>query len=697
MTGSTNERLYRLLPAVYRMRDAEAGEPLKALLAVMEGQLDTLRDDIAGLYDNWFIETCDEWVVPYIGDLLSVRGQYTFNNDSMSLRPFVANTLGYRRRKGAASMLEGLATDVTGWRAFTVEFFQLLATTQHLNHIRTADLRTPDLRDTDALELLGGPFERTMHFADVRRVSTSSGKYNIGNVGVFLWRLFAIPVDRAPAIPATAVGPGRFWFDQLGVDSQLFNPRHRDTPVRASEADVPGPLRPRALYTELVAARAVVASSGTPTYRYFNRGNLSAFTVYVNGVALEPHQIQICDLSNWAVLPVAEPGAKVSVDPVLGRLVHLGAVPEMTHVSYQFGFSAEIGGGEYARKHPAPPAAWTTYPVEVLDPTAASDDGFVQALDEWEADGRPNAVFEFRGPEMFDFEGSGIFRVRDFTVPAGRQVSLRAAEYSRPLLRPTAPWTITLDREAGATLDGLLIAGAPLVITTALPPGPPAPSDELGHSATIVDCTLVPAGKAVALATGAASRGQLTLTITRSIVGRIDATDGDVDFAPSLVIADSIVDGDLATSEDLTIERTTVLGSTAVKTLEASEVIFDDRVVAMRTQIGCVRFSYVPAMSTVPRQYRCQPALALEAAEDDVAAANIRDRVRPVYTSRHYKDPGYLQLATTCAVEIATGAEAGREMGAFHHLMQPQRLANLRISLDEYLRFGLEAGCFLVT
>ena len=33
-------------------------------------------------------------------------------------------------------------------------------------------------------------------------------------------------------------------------------------------------------------------------------------------------------------------------------------------------------------------------------------------------------------------------------------------------------------------------------------------------------------------------------------------------------------------------------------------------------------------------------------------------------------------------------------MGAFHELFEPQRETNLRIRLDEYLRFGLEAGVF---
>jgi len=36
-------------------------------------------------------------------------------------------------------------------------------------------------------------------------------------------------------------------------------------------------------------------------------------------------------------------------------------------------------------------------------------------------------------------------------------------------------------------------------------------------------------------------------------------------------------------------------------------------------------------------------------------------------------------------------------MGAFSHVKQPQRESNLRIRLDEYLPFGLQAGILYVT
>ena len=67
------DRLYRLLPMVYRMRDADQGYQLQGLLRVMAEQVNAVEDGISQQYDNWFIETAADWVVPYIGDLVGFR------------------------------------------------------------------------------------------------------------------------------------------------------------------------------------------------------------------------------------------------------------------------------------------------------------------------------------------------------------------------------------------------------------------------------------------------------------------------------------------------------------------------------------------------------------------------------------------------------------------------------------------------
>src|SRR5438034_3892888 len=219
MTAYSLERLYQHLPTVYRLRDADQGEALKALVAVIGEQVRILEDDIAQLYDNWFIETCEDWVVPYIGDLLGVRGLHDVQKARFGARARVADTLRYRRRKGTASMLEQLALDITGWPARAVEFFELLGTTQHLNHLRPQNVRG-SLRHATALEALGTPFDALARTAEVRAIGSERGRYNIPNIGLFLWRLEAYP---APRVVAQPHGDGKYSFSPLGNDIPLFN------------------------------------------------------------------------------------------------------------------------------------------------------------------------------------------------------------------------------------------------------------------------------------------------------------------------------------------------------------------------------------------------------------------------------------------------------------------------------------------
>ena len=64
------DRLYNLLPAFYRERDAGEGYPLQALLRVIAGQAGLVEDDIRAFWDDLFIETCRPWVIPYLCDLV---------------------------------------------------------------------------------------------------------------------------------------------------------------------------------------------------------------------------------------------------------------------------------------------------------------------------------------------------------------------------------------------------------------------------------------------------------------------------------------------------------------------------------------------------------------------------------------------------------------------------------------------------
>ena len=155
------DTLYRLLPAIHRIRDAEQSPPgaLKALLSAIADEFAVMEENLDQLYDDLFVETCADWAIPYIGDLIGYEPLHSLGATRGLARAEVAHTLALRRRKGTAAVLEQLARDVTGWNARAVEFFQLLGATQYMNHLRPQSRYAPDMRQWEPLAPIGGAFD----------------------------------------------------------------------------------------------------------------------------------------------------------------------------------------------------------------------------------------------------------------------------------------------------------------------------------------------------------------------------------------------------------------------------------------------------------------------------------------------------------------------------------------------------------
>jgi len=141
--STQSEKLFNLLPALYRIRDAELAQaqhlpqgPLQSLLALVDEQFDIIAEDLEQLYDDQFIETCAPWVIPYIGDLIGYKPVHGIASAIASPRAEVAQTIAFRRRKGTILALEQLARDVTGWGAHAAEMFKLVAATQYMKASR---------------------------------------------------------------------------------------------------------------------------------------------------------------------------------------------------------------------------------------------------------------------------------------------------------------------------------------------------------------------------------------------------------------------------------------------------------------------------------------------------------------------------------------------------------------------------------
>jgi hypothetical protein len=362
-----SEQLYELLPAVHRIRDTENGEPLKRLLEVIAEQVGLVEDNIGQLYDDWFIETCEEWLVPYLGDLLGVRGLHQVQEAGFTQRARVANTLAYRRRKGTATMLEQLARDTTLWPARAAEFFQLLGTTQYLNHLRPANLRTPDLRQVDTLELLDSAFDRIPHTADVRHISSAEaaaigrGRHNIPNIGLFLWRLQSYTLTAATPQPAGNALDGRFTFSPLGDPLPLYHQPETETTIThlAEETDVPDAIRPLAFLRDLQAhaARSLALPPASRPLGSTYYGPDASLEITRAGQLISPLDVACMDLSGWDRPPARVSGLLSGELPNTLALT-AAAGPDTPSINITIG-----GEGP----HPAVLAALPTTPAEAAD------------------------------------------------------------------------------------------------------------------------------------------------------------------------------------------------------------------------------------------------------------------------------------------------------------------------------------------
>ena len=760
------EKLFDLMPALYRLRDAQlarsekllsptestqlqalqtslsplapiqqqqldrlvakaARGPLQSLLMLIGEQLAVIAEDLDQLYDDQFIETCAPWVIPYIGDLIGYQPVNGVAPAAASPRAEVAHTISFRRRKGTVLVLEQLARDVTGWGAHAVEFFQLLADTQYMNHVRPHNYYAPNLRHWEPRAYMNTGFDATAHKVDVRRIAVQRGRYNIQNIGIFLWSLNAYGLTMSPAVPA---GNNRcFRFNSLGRDMPLFNnpvSQGADITAPAETVNVPNILLRQALCRDLrqTIERDAAALNYDPG---------SSLALFVDGSLVVPSKIQVCDLSgddaSWTNLPVAGSLYSAAIDPELGRIAlpppGTGSPPLTTsppgagpnsaevHVSFYYGFNGDMGGGEYPRSD-----SFTASPEQPVLRVPGDYPTIHDALSALPGDG----VVEITDSGRYS-EPAGLKAV----VRANGHIELRAADGRRPTLVLGSEMSVTGGAESLFDLNGLLITFAPQSLGAALPTAlihaPDGGANLLSHLG-LTHCTLVPGWALTPRGdpqpsyhgrpTLVAEPSGLEVVIQKSILGGLW-----INGQAKATLSDSIVDAtdssgvayvatvDSTTKQPqaggpLTLQSCTVVGKVYTTLLSlvsdsiiwaqlskadvlASPSLWAAPLWASRKQQGCVRFSYLPAGSITPRQFEC-----VEQGEGSP---------QPLFYSLRYGDPSYAKLSPPTDNAIRRGADDGGEMGAFHFLLAPLRETDLIVRMREYLPVGLEFGIFYET
>lgn len=684
-------KLWGLLPAIYRTLDApEPAGPLREVINRIGGQFADLRRGIDRLCDNQSIETCDDWAIPYIGDLLATRLVSCL--DARAQRLDVAKTIYYRRRAGTLGLLEELAADIAGRDARAVEFFRRLGRTRHqfdpavgsvptyhagdrpgsavVEALAGATSGTPagglaDLRHAYAGRRSASAFDEFAHTADLRCGAQSAGWHNISRLGVFIWWLYSFPIRAATPVSNGATPPC-FSFDPSGRRLPLFGRSNRiadrritgfgEDWVAPDEWSLPTPVD-----------ETLWAAYPDPLYP-------ASFSVDLSG----------------GPAPAPRPRGEVRIHPETGifSFTDPGDATKPV-VDYHFGFSSRIGAGGFDERMLA------AIDQPLVTATVASGGGLDVALAAIAGTGTIEIADSLSYPGI----AAALTLPPPSPAPAPAVVVVRARNQARPVIRWAgggAAWTI-VGQGGNLVLQGIWLQGADLVLAgtfdtvrlrlMTLDPG------TAGTAGATFDTAID--GLALAPTTLWVEGSIQELIIERSITGpirtratgyveRLSASDCIVQAIPTHVpTVAKPADPALQTiSGEVALARCTVLGPIDVHRLSASECILDEPVTVEDPQHGCVRFSAYAAGSVLHAPYR-----------------SVRVPPNgPVFRSRRFGDPNYARLRRLADAAIIKpvvgdtingGAQNESEMGAFNSENIPLRKRGLAAKYEEYAPLGL--------
>jgi hypothetical protein len=742
------DKLWNLLPAIYRTEDSENFDrpgPLREMVDRIGKQAAILRRSIDRLWEDQSIETCDDWVIAYMADLLATN--LVASLDARGQRLDVAKTVYYRRRKGTIAILEEIATDMTGWNARVVELFRHLSRTRHqldpgiglpsetsdpagnctlqqAQGLVGALTKTPmggwaDLRQVYGATKTHSAFDEFFYTADVRRGKGQIGWHNIPRLGVFLWRSIGFPAGEPidSSLTRTALNrgigvtpvrdrdcPDRYTFDPTGRKIPLFAVASRpfgDRWISPAEWQLPTAISKPLLEQELEHLYAV---------KQGNRIDFNSLGIFDTAGNLIPLKYVLRDAVGN---PILDPEGKLIkvrqitadprdwttrkadfaflIDPEKGTVIRGDKVPVDENnspidvsnffVTYHYGFSSTIGAGAFDRRILRQPNLPTPSPQQAIGGGGTALTASLTTL-------APVGTLTIQDSLTYT-QVSNLSNIE--------RVTLRAENNTRSPIRlpassPAVEWVFSGNKGSELVLEGLFVSGGDLVLTGNF------------DRVTLRCCTLDPGELKSAPNTYAKAvdgqdlipcqfwvEGQIRqLTIDRCCLGSIRTrvnSEGKEGAIANLAIADSIVQSlgrekAIALSSGVVnLTRCTVLGSATVHQLEASECILNDVVIVENYQQGCVRFSAWATGSVLPRPYE---------------SVEIAPKA-PLFTSRRFGEPGYAQLQLSAdnaivapvGATLIAGAKDGSEMGAFAREKHSIKERSLRIKYEEYMPLGL--------
>lgn len=709
------EKLWTLIPQIYRDRDGEGENPgaLRSIVELIATEAAHLRRSHDRLWDDQMIELCADWAVPYIGALVGTR--VLPKDAGRGARIDVAKTIYYRKRKGTPAILEQLISDIAGWEGVVAEGFRRMARAPHpLDAPRDAQewAALAAMFDPLKTERAGGPFDSLQHTADIATPVGRSGRYGINRVTLHLYRLRAIPLRGVRPFVITTQ-PDCYTFDPSGRDVPLFARRGREsaegTPLDwdgwqpAQPWDVPAPIPCRLLgevvyeigletQAEMIdeGLSELVAEELTPLFGRRLRGLSGLRTAllsrpssasFLNPAILTeirrtarvedcgkakllPRSIRVeLDGAEAATLEQTRAGSLADwadprmteglvIDPERGRFRFPGGTPGgLLTVDHFAGHADLIGAGGFSRGRALPETPITRGDGAAINVAALPQNGVLRLTDS-STFGQPNNRNNITS------------------------LNIHAADGHRPYIRLTSNWRLAAPEDSDAILhlDGLWIGADG------------AAELRLGgdwEEVRLTNVTLDPGG-ALTEDAGSATLSSVvlrimgdveTLILDHSITSQIAL--GPQGQIETLRITDSIVQHDDALEPlpdtNINMDRSTVLGAVGGRQVDISNSLITGLVAPRDTQNGCFRYSAAAEGSTRPKPYR----------------SALIPPGTTLFRSQRFGNPDFARLREHALPAIREGGEDGAEMGAFHSLNDAARLAGLKTKVAEYAPFGI--------
>ncbi len=741
------DRLYNLLPVIYRQRDEISGQPLRALLAAIENEFNLLEANIGATYNNWFIETCDAWVIPYLADLVGIDDLTTLEPPFFGQRRLVANHIAYQRRKGLATILAHVARDVSGWHAYVVDLSQRVAHTESVKNVNPASGKTVDLRQAEQLALLGTAFDSATRTVDVRRINADTqigarpGLASPNALALYLWRLQSYPIRQAQAGVQAHIHRGNktrhFTFDPLGRDITLFiQPEaieNLSAPMRP--AHFPQPLSCALLAADLAdhASRSDPLDTALGPLQTISRyyGPQQEIAIWKEGSLVPAHEIlsghidrRNTDYWDSLIQDLHAQGVEKTavVDPENGLFLLAKAVSrDDVKVNYTYGFSSDVGSGPYLQAVPDAgdePARSAALRIDIMRTSVDADisetrktaSSLEKALEFWQnhceacrdSGKTPQAIIRFLDSGTYHLPGP----LRT-VLPSGSYLSIEAAAGERPTIIAEKG---RLTMVPGVSEEELVVFDRRLRLQGLLIKGPVAVPNLIGGKLDfqIRSCTLLD-DLDLQISHTVLFDFKISASMIESICVKITGVSPDLGYGPapvanrqgSVEIEDSIVRLDVTALVNAggtydfkaSVHRSTIFGAAHF----ASVSQIDDSIVMGGILVEDKGKSQDKNSKSQPVLLRYSYAAETNLPETTFEYCVIGRKIQPLFTSTHPTHAGYAQLRGACPKQISNGASNGAEMGVFNSLQVDRREANLMRMLPDYLPLGQNLGIFNVT